>query len=90
MLNRHPLMVMGRWYQRKGPLGVTFKRRTSSGSSTSTSCFRCLSDCMTTTVLDDKAGNRLLHYDQYCLMVLVFLFNPICSSLRAAFRKRAN
>lgn len=31
----------------------------------------------------DKAGNRQLHYDQYCLMVLVFLFNPICSSLRA-------
>lgn len=31
----------------------------------------------------DKAGNRNLHYDQYCLMVLVFLFNPICSSLRA-------
>lgn len=31
----------------------------------------------------DKAGNRELHYDQYCLMVLVFLFNPICSSLRA-------
>ncbi len=31
----------------------------------------------------DKAGNRDLHYDQYFLMVLVFLFNPICSSLRA-------
>ncbi len=31
----------------------------------------------------DKAGNRDLHDDQYCLMVLVFLFNPICSSLRA-------
>ena len=31
----------------------------------------------------DKAGNRELHFDQYCLMVLVFLFNPICSSLRA-------
>ena len=31
----------------------------------------------------DKAGNRDLHYDQYCLMVLMFLFNPICSSLRA-------
>ena len=31
----------------------------------------------------DRAGNRELHYDQYCLMVLVFLFNPICSSLRA-------
>ena len=25
----------------------------------------------------------MLHYDQYCLMILVFLFNPICSSLRA-------
>ena len=31
----------------------------------------------------DVAGNRVLHYDQYCLMILVFLFNPICSSLRA-------
>ena len=31
----------------------------------------------------DKAGNRDLHFDQYCLMVLLFLFNPICSSLRA-------
>ena len=31
----------------------------------------------------DTAGNRDLHFDQYCLMVLVFLFNPICSSLRA-------
>ena len=31
----------------------------------------------------DKSGNRELHFDQFCLMVLVFLFNPICSSLRA-------
>lgn len=31
----------------------------------------------------DKAGNRELHYDQYCLMILLYLFNPICSSLRA-------
>ena len=31
----------------------------------------------------DKAGNRDLHDDQYCLLVLLFLFNPICSSLRA-------
>ena len=31
----------------------------------------------------DKAGNRELHYDQYCLLVLLYLFNPICSSLRA-------
>ena len=31
----------------------------------------------------DKANNRELHYDQYCLLVLLYLFNPICSSLRA-------
>ena len=33
--------------------------------------------------LRDKAGNRTLHYDHYCLLVLLYLFNPICSSLRA-------
>ena len=31
----------------------------------------------------DKAGNRELHMDQYCMLVLLYLFNPICSSLRA-------
>ncbi len=31
----------------------------------------------------DTAGNRSLHYDQYCLLVLLFLFNPIVTSLRA-------
>ena len=31
----------------------------------------------------DKAGNRELHFDQYCLLILLFLFNPIVSSLRA-------
>src|SRR5262245_23022103 len=31
----------------------------------------------------DKAGNRELHFDQYCLLMLLYLFNPICSSLRA-------
>lgn len=31
----------------------------------------------------DSAGNRDLHMDEYCLLVLLFLFNPICSSLRA-------
>jgi len=31
----------------------------------------------------DKAGNRKLHYDQYCLLVLLFLFNPVMRSLRA-------
>jgi len=30
----------------------------------------------------DKAGNRKLHYDQYCALILLFLFNPIVSSLR--------
>jgi len=30
----------------------------------------------------DKAGNRQLHFDEYCLFVLLFLFNPIISSLR--------
>ena len=31
----------------------------------------------------DKADNRELHFDQYCMLVLLFLFNPIVSSLRA-------
>ena len=33
--------------------------------------------------LRDRAGNRELHYDQDCLLVLLYLFNPTCSSLRA-------
>jgi hypothetical protein len=31
----------------------------------------------------DKPGNRTLHFDQYCLLVLLFLFNPVVRSLRA-------
>ena len=31
----------------------------------------------------DRAGNRKLHLDQYCMLVLLFLFNPVVSSLRA-------
>ena len=31
----------------------------------------------------DKAGNRQLHFDQYCLLVLLFLFNPVVTSLRS-------
>lgn len=31
----------------------------------------------------DRAGNRSLHYDQYCLLVLLYLFNPMLRSLRA-------
>lgn len=30
----------------------------------------------------DRAGNRTLHYDQYCLLILLYLFNPIVTSLR--------
>jgi Transposase DDE domain len=31
----------------------------------------------------DRAGNRQLHFDQYCVLVLLFLFNPMLRSLRA-------
>ena len=31
----------------------------------------------------DRAGNRLLHMDQYMSLILLYMFNPICSSLRA-------
>jgi hypothetical protein len=31
----------------------------------------------------DKAGNRTLHFDQYCMLVLLYLFNPIATSLRS-------
>jgi hypothetical protein len=31
----------------------------------------------------DRAGNRKLHFDQYCLLVLLTLFNPVVRSLRA-------
>lgn len=30
----------------------------------------------------DRAGNRQLHFDQYCMLILLFLFNPIVDSLR--------
>ena len=31
----------------------------------------------------DRAGNRTLHFDQYCCLILLYMFNPIVSSLRA-------
>jgi hypothetical protein len=31
----------------------------------------------------DKAGNRTLHFDQYCSLILLALFNPLSRSLRA-------
>jgi len=30
----------------------------------------------------DLAGNRSLHYDQYCMLILLYFFNPIVTSLR--------
>ena len=30
----------------------------------------------------DKAGNRILHYDQYLSLQLLFFFNPIVTSMR--------
>jgi len=30
----------------------------------------------------DQAGNRELHYDQYCMLTLLYLFNPVVTSLR--------
>jgi hypothetical protein len=31
----------------------------------------------------DRAGNRQLHMDQYCALILLFLFNPVVRSLRS-------
>jgi hypothetical protein len=31
----------------------------------------------------DTAGNRILHMDQYTMLVLLYMFNPICNSLRS-------
>jgi Transposase DDE domain len=30
----------------------------------------------------DRAGNRQLHFDQYTLLILLYLFNPVVTSLR--------
>jgi hypothetical protein len=31
----------------------------------------------------DRAGNRLLHMDQYVSLLLLYMFNPLCTSLRS-------
>ena len=31
----------------------------------------------------DRAHNRILHMDQYITLILMYMFNPVCSSLRA-------
>lgn len=30
----------------------------------------------------DRPGNRKLHFDQYCMLILLYLFNPVVKSLR--------
>jgi DDE family transposase len=30
----------------------------------------------------DSASNRTLHYDQYCMLILLFFFNPVVKSIR--------
>lgn len=34
----------------------------------------------------DRAGNRILHMDQHVTLLTLFMFNPICSSLRSLQR----
>jgi hypothetical protein len=34
----------------------------------------------------DRAGNRRLHYDHYCLLILLYLFSPLVTSLRSIQR----
>ena len=31
----------------------------------------------------DRAGNRKLHFDHYCALILLFLLNPVLRSFRA-------
>src|SRR4029453_1513133 len=34
----------------------------------------------------DKAGNRDLHMDQFCVLILLYLFSPVVDSLRGIQR----
>lgn len=49
--------------------------------------FRALSDLLEglhdAGCARDKAGNRILHMDQYVSLLLLYMFSPICTSLRA-------
>lgn len=49
--------------------------------------FRALSDLLEDLhdagCARDKAGNRILHMDQYVSLLLLYMFNPVCTSLRA-------
>lgn len=37
----------------------------------------------------DRAGNRVLHYDQYIVLQLIFFFNPIVTSMRGLVQASA-
>ena len=41
-----------------------------------------LKSCHDAGTRRDKAGNRNLHMDEYCLLVLMWLYNPVIDSLR--------
>lgn len=43
--------------------------------------FQTLHDAGT---LRDKAGNRELYFDQYAMLMLLYFFNPILTSLRGS------
>lgn len=49
--------------------------------------FKCLSGLLEVLhdagCARDRAGNRVLHMDQYMTLLIMYMFNPICSSLRA-------
>ena len=34
----------------------------------------------------DKAGNRELHFDQYCMLILLYLFKPVVTPCAACNR----
>ena len=44
---------------------------------------RMMESLHNTSCQHDKAGNRKLHMDQYMSLLLLYMFNPICTSLRA-------
>jgi hypothetical protein len=49
--------------------------------------FKCLASLLETLndagCARDRAHNRTLHMDQYMTLLLMYMFNPVCSSLRA-------
>jgi hypothetical protein len=36
----------------------------------------------------DRAGNRSLHYDDYCLLILLSLFSPVEMSIRRIIEEK--